>query len=85
MVFMTILLFIIGFLSIPTNNTSAVRAMASLMNIWTFTYQMTVGPICFVVISGISATRLEEQDHCDRDRRPGGIHDRHHRLDPLLC
>jgi sugar porter (SP) family MFS transporter len=61
MVFMTILLFIIGFLSIPTNNTSAVWAMASLMNIWTFTYQMTVGPICFVVISEISATRLRNK------------------------
>ena len=61
MVFMTIVLFIIGFLSLPTNNQSAIWAMASLMNIWTFTYQLTVGPICFVIISEISATRLRNK------------------------
>ncbi|KAM0258937.1 hypothetical protein ACHAQJ_003593 [Trichoderma viride] len=32
--------------------------MASCMDVWTFIYQMTVGPICFVVISEISSTRL---------------------------
>lgn len=55
---MTVILFVIGFLSIPTNNTGAIWAIATLMDIWTFLYQMTVGPICFVIISEISATRL---------------------------
>ncbi|EHK18647.1 uncharacterized protein TRIVIDRAFT_69846 [Trichoderma virens Gv29-8] len=55
---MTLLLFIIGFLSIPTHNKGAIWAMASCMDVWTFIYQMTVGPICFVVISEISSTRL---------------------------
>lgn len=55
---MTAILFIIGFLSIPVNNNGAIWAMASMMDIWTFVYQMTVGPICFVIISEISATRL---------------------------
>ncbi|KAF4457078.1 Sugar inositol transporter [Fusarium albosuccineum] len=58
MLAMTTLLFVIGFLSIPKNNKAAVWAMASLMDVWTFIYQMTVGPICFVIISEISATRL---------------------------
>jgi Na+/melibiose symporter-like transporter len=58
MVLMTLLLFVIGFLSIPTGNKAAVWAMATLMDVWTFVYQMTVGPICFVIISEISATRL---------------------------
>ena len=58
---MTTLLFIIGFLSIPTHNRGAIWAMATLMDIWTFLYQMTVGPICFVIISEISATRLREK------------------------
>lgn len=58
---MTILLFIIGFLSIPKDNKGAIWAMASLMDTWTFVYQMTVGPICFVVISEMSATRLRER------------------------
>ncbi|KAK8912118.1 Maltose permease MAL31 [Metarhizium anisopliae] len=61
MAVMTVLLFVIGFLSIPKNNKGAIWAMASLMDIWTFVYQMTVGPICFVVISEISATRLRER------------------------
>ncbi|KAG8411800.1 hypothetical protein J3459_016297 [Metarhizium acridum] len=61
MAVMTVLLFVIGFLSIPKHNTGAIWAMASLMDIWTFVYQMTVGPICFVVISEISATRLRER------------------------
>ena len=28
------------------------------MDVWTFVYQMTVGPICFVIISEVSSTRL---------------------------
>jgi SP family general alpha glucoside:H+ symporter-like MFS transporter len=61
MVLMTIILFIIGFLDIGRNNTSVVWAQASLMDIWTFIYQTTVGPICFVIISEISATRLRSR------------------------
>jgi SP family general alpha glucoside:H+ symporter-like MFS transporter len=58
MILMTIILFIIGFLDFGRSNSGAVWAQASLMDIWTFIYQMTVGPICFVIISEISATRL---------------------------
>lgn len=61
MVIMTVLLFVIGFLSLPKDSKGAIWAMASLMDLWTFIYQMTVGPICFVVISEISATRLRER------------------------
>ena len=55
---MTTILFIIGFLDFGRSRSGAVWAQASLMDIWTFIYQMTVGPICFVIISEISATRL---------------------------
>jgi len=55
---MTILLFIIAFLDFGRSKSGAVWAQASLMDVWTFIYQMTVGPICFVIISEISATRL---------------------------
>jgi SP family general alpha glucoside:H+ symporter-like MFS transporter len=58
MLLMTIILFIIGFLDFGRSMSSVVWAQATLMDIWTFTYQMTVGPICFVIISEISATRL---------------------------
>ncbi|KAL1981938.1 hypothetical protein VTN96DRAFT_2002 [Rasamsonia emersonii] len=58
MIFMTIILFVIGFLDFGRNQSPVVWAQASLMDIWTFIYQMTVGPVCFVIISEISATRL---------------------------
>ena len=60
MIGMTVLIFIIGILSIPQNS-AAIWAMASMMDVWTLVYQMSVGPICFVVISEISATRLRER------------------------
>ncbi|KAL1977834.1 hypothetical protein VTN31DRAFT_693 [Thermomyces dupontii] len=58
MVIMTILLFVIAFLDFGRNNSGPVWAQASLMDVWTFIYQTSVGPICFVIISEISATRL---------------------------
>ena len=58
MILMTVILFVIGFLDFGRNSTAVVWAQASLMDIWTFIYQTTVGPICFVIISEISATRL---------------------------
>ncbi|KAF5230442.1 hypothetical protein FAUST_9809 [Fusarium austroamericanum] len=61
MTVMTTLLFIIGFISISSTTSAAIWATATLMDIWTFVYQMTVGPICFVIISEISATRLREK------------------------
>lgn len=42
---MTLILWIIGFLSIGQGSSSVTWAQASLMDIWTFIYQMTVGPI----------------------------------------
>lgn len=58
MVVMTVILFVIGFLDIPKHSTGAIWAQATLMDIWTFCYQMTVGPICFVLICEVSSTRL---------------------------
>lgn len=58
---MTLVLFIIAFLDFGRSHSGAVWAQATLMDIWTFCYQMTVGPICFVIISEISATRLRSK------------------------
>jgi len=55
---MTVLLFVIGFLDFGHTHSGPVWAQATLMDIWTFIYQMTVGPICFVIISEISGSRL---------------------------
>lgn len=61
MILMTIILFVIGFLDFGRDNSAVVWTQASLMDIWTFIYQTTVGPICFVIISEISATRLRSR------------------------
>lgn len=45
MILMTIILFIIGFLDFGRSKSGVVWAQASLMDIWTFIYQMTVGPV----------------------------------------
>ncbi|KAA8651006.1 hypothetical protein EYZ11_004298 [Aspergillus tanneri] len=58
MLVLTLILFVIGFLDIGRDISGAVWAQASLMDIWTFLYQMTVGPICFVIMAEISSTRL---------------------------
>lgn len=58
MIVMTVILFVMGFLAIPKHNDGAIWALASLLDIWTFIYQMTIGPICFTIISEISSTRL---------------------------
>ncbi|RQM05142.1 hypothetical protein DH86_00003150 [Scytalidium sp. 3C] len=58
---MTVILFVIGFLDFGRANSGAVWAQATLMDIWTFIYQMTIGPICFVIISEVSATRLRSK------------------------
>ena len=51
-------MFVIGFLDLGSHPVGATWAQASLMDVWTFVYQLTVGPICFVIISEISSTRL---------------------------
>ncbi|KAH8897513.1 putative MFS transporter [Thozetella sp. PMI_491] len=55
---MTVILFVIGVLDFGRSQSAVVWAQASLLDFWTLIYQMTVGPICFVIISEISATRL---------------------------
>lgn len=60
----TILLFIIGFLDIPSNydsNKSLARAQAALMLIWSFAYQLTTGPLCFVYNGEIPSTKLRSK------------------------
>jgi SP family general alpha glucoside:H+ symporter-like MFS transporter len=58
MAVMTLLLFIIGFLDLGAHSTGQIWAQATCMDLWTFTYQMTVGPVAFTIISEVSSTRL---------------------------
>ncbi|CAN6633010.1 alpha-glucosides permease Mph3p [Trichomonascus vanleenenianus] len=61
---MTLLLFIIGILDCAPNydkNPGYSWAQASLLDIWTFLYQFTVGPLTFVIISEVSPTKLRSR------------------------
>lgn len=57
-----VLMFVIGILdSIPGRPAGVKWAESALMLIWNFAYDLSVGPICFVVISEISATRVRSK------------------------
>jgi MFS transporter, SP family, general alpha glucoside:H+ symporter len=59
-----ILLFVIGGLDCaPAYDTNPAFswAQASLLNVFTFIYQMTTGPMTFVIISEVSATKLRSR------------------------
>ncbi|KAK7737317.1 hypothetical protein SLS53_006620 [Cytospora paraplurivora] len=59
---LTILMLVIGILDcIPGRPSGAIWAESSLMIIWNFAYDLTVGPICFVIISEASATRVRSR------------------------
>jgi SP family general alpha glucoside:H+ symporter-like MFS transporter len=51
------LLMIIGFTSLA-NDTASRWAIGSMLLIFTFVYDLTVGPVCYSLVAEISATRL---------------------------
>jgi SP family general alpha glucoside:H+ symporter-like MFS transporter len=60
LVVMFILLLIIGFVGIePTSNKNASWAIGSMLLIYTFIYDLTVGPVCYSLVAEISSTRLK--------------------------
>lgn len=62
--FTTILLFIIGFLDIPSNylsRPSLSQTQAALMLIWSFAYQLTAGTLCFVLNGEVPSTKLRSK------------------------
>jgi MFS transporter, SP family, general alpha glucoside:H+ symporter len=54
-----ILLFIIGMVGIaPPSNSSASWAIGSMLLIFTFVYDLTIGPVCYSLVAELSSTRL---------------------------
>ena len=54
-----VLLLIIGFISLAGNaNTGASWATGSMLLVYTFFYDSTVGPVCYSLVSELSSTRL---------------------------
>lgn len=54
-------LLIVGICSTATRNSSGTWAQVAFILIWKLIYSMTVGPICYAIISETSAVRLRPQ------------------------
>ncbi|KZT61596.1 putative maltose permease [Calocera cornea HHB12733] len=57
LVAMVIIQFVIGFLAL-SNSSGAKWALASLVVVYTFAYDSTVGPVCYSLVAEIPSTRL---------------------------
>lgn len=57
----TILLLIIGFLAIPTNNQKAKWAIAALTLVYNFVYQTGIGPLGYVIFAEVSSAKLRSK------------------------
>jgi SP family general alpha glucoside:H+ symporter-like MFS transporter len=55
---LTLLLLLIGLISI-SNSTGAAWGIGSLLLVYTFTYDITVGPVCYSLVAEIPSTRLK--------------------------
>lgn len=62
---LTGILFLVGIISAAAgNSTGGNYAQASMILVWLLVYYMTIGPICYAVISEISSTRLRNKSVC---------------------
>ncbi|GIZ41751.1 hypothetical protein CKM354_000504600 [Cercospora kikuchii] len=56
---LTVLLLIIGFMGLVGDRETAGLATGSIMLVWALTYQLTVGTVCYSLVSEISSRRLQ--------------------------
>ncbi|KAF7158187.1 hypothetical protein CNMCM5623_002853 [Aspergillus felis] len=62
---LTIVLMVVGFVSVGAGNSVGGNyAQATMMLIWLLVYYLTVGPICYAIISETSSTRLRNKSVC---------------------
>ncbi|KAJ5758216.1 uncharacterized protein N7511_006910 [Penicillium nucicola] len=62
---LTIILFIVGFVSVGAGDSvQGNYAQATMMLVWLLVYYLTVGPICYAIISETSSTRLRNKSVC---------------------
>jgi MFS transporter, SP family, general alpha glucoside:H+ symporter len=56
---LTIAQYVIGILDcIPGHPSGAIWALSAIMLLWNFLYDLTIGPVCFVILGECSATRV---------------------------
>ncbi|OGM49585.1 MFS alpha-glucoside transporter [Aspergillus bombycis] len=56
--FLAIVLFVIGFVSIAPSTSAISWATGSMLLVYTFVYDSTIGPVCFALVSEIPSSRL---------------------------
>ncbi|PLB53878.1 putative MFS alpha-glucoside transporter [Aspergillus steynii IBT 23096] len=56
--FLSVVLLVIGFVSIAPATTAISWATGSMLLVYTFVYDSTIGPVCFSLVSEIPASRL---------------------------
>lgn len=61
LIFITGALLIVGICSSVSNSDSTMWAQVALILVWKLIYSLTVGPICYAIISETSAVRLRPQ------------------------
>jgi len=54
-----LIMFVIGCLATRQNDRSFEWAIGSMLLIFTFTYDLTIGPVCYSLVAEISSTRLK--------------------------
>ncbi|KAL5342050.1 general substrate transporter [Aspergillus crustosus] len=55
---LAVVLFVIGFVSIPTATSALSWATGSMLLVYTFIYDSTVGPVCFSLVAEMPSSRL---------------------------
>ena len=51
---------IVGFISLaPASNIGASWAIGTMLLVFTFVYDLTVGPVCYSLVAELSSTRLK--------------------------
>ncbi|KAK6506572.1 hypothetical protein TWF506_011477 [Arthrobotrys conoides] len=58
LILLNICLFTIGFIALGPSNPTTQWATGSMLLVYTFFYDVTVGPVCYSLVSEISSTRL---------------------------
>ncbi|RSL79551.1 hypothetical protein CEP51_007270 [Fusarium floridanum] len=62
---LTTILLAVGFISVGASNSEGGNyAQASMMLLWLGVYYLTVGPVCYAIISEVSSTRLRNKSIC---------------------
>ena len=61
---LSLCLYIVGIMSAVSNAPASSFAQAGMIIVWLAIYYLTVGPICYAIISEVSAVRLRNQTIC---------------------